>query len=833
MNRGRKLIISTLVVILGLFALLSGNFLLPTHIAMTSVRSMLAPSQSSSSTVIFFDNFQEDQVGESSNIGVAGVDPHAPWPPVGYSSSSAFVADGRLMNDPTYPWSPPEVIYPNGVDAWYLAGGGPGAGGCSTCNSDTSGYGWPACNEPGDGYAGNHCVAWDDQGAGAVNGANSIMAISTDQHTADTSKSLLVGDSDNYDKTDVAIRGNVALPSSGYLTASFAIWLSPGNYQGTQQLTMFVFGGTQMRIALSSGDWEYNNPSWSSMGTQYITPATWHVITITANIASGTWNSITLDGVSLFPNMQGVPLQGGVGTHLAWWMNQEFRLGESIYSNGAQWQENAGYFYLDDVSLTTSEAPPTTTVSGSSSYSSSSTVPTTSCCTSSTGSITSGQVFWSADFETGDNSQFNAPNCMPGECGVFAATNTCQNGVIGVSSLNPLTNGGIVHSGNYAGYYSGGPPQDSTARNCREYPVVTFNQFLTDFYWDMWVYVPTFTQTGWVSFATFGNWANPNTQSFEPFTLDALANGDFQLDNIYNGQYFPTSTPVPLNQWFELSLIAHGVGSSTATLQFYLNGQPLVSESGNVQPGPYNSGHFGLYKEASQGNYAVYNDDTVIEALSSSGGTTTTSSQSSTNTSSQTTSTVTSTVTSTGSPTTTISTITTGGSTSLTTATSTASGGTTTLTTTQTGSPTTVTSTVVSTVTTTGSSSNQTSTETSTETTLTTTTLISTLASNQTFATTTTFTATAISSQVSYSFTTLTVSGQSTSSVATTSTMILLTTASLLITTTQTAVTTTNLLGASVNSAGQATNGISPNDVLGLLVTFLLLALMLVRRIFG
>jgi rhamnogalacturonyl hydrolase YesR len=260
-----------------------------------------------------------------------------------------------------------------------------------------------------------------------------------------------------------------------------------------------------------------------------------------------------------------------------------------------------------------------------------------SSSTSSTSSIPPGTIIMDENFETGNHTYGTTYNYE-----------LCQNGVDGYSSLNPPTNGAIVHSGNYAGYYYGGPPVDPSGRSCREYP-----QFgpsfppLTDFYWEMWVYVPnSYPNTGWVSFATFdgGDWV--------PFGLDATANGYFDSDIVGSGLVTMSSTQFPLNQWFKLSLIAHGVGSNDASLVYYFNDVEMIQVTGvKVADGPLVQGHFGLYKQSTVGDYALYNDDILIETLSSSSGTTTTATSSQTSTTSntsETTSTWTSTMTSAG-----------------------------------------------------------------------------------------------------------------------------------------------------------------------------------------
>jgi hypothetical protein len=228
-----------------------------------------------------------------------------------------------------------------------------------------------------------------------------------------------------------------------------------------------------------------------------------------------------------------------------------------------------------------------------------------------TTTYTSGQIVWSANFETGDNSQFNA-----------GQSSTCLNGVIGVSSS-------IVHSGNYAGYYSGQMPVGQVS--CREHPLEALPN-LTDFHWEMWVYVPTQNQTDWLSFATFNT-----VPKGPPFTLDASTikstpEGliDIDITRTNPSTYVWSNVTFPYNAWFKLSLDAHAVDTTQGNLTVYLNDAPIIHYQGQLLSGPFNHCHFGAYFGGNQSSWTVYNDDIVVEALSGGGGTTTSSTTTST-----------------------------------------------------------------------------------------------------------------------------------------------------------------------------------------------------------
>ncbi len=198
-------------------------------------------------------------------------------------------------------------------------------------------------------------------------------------------------------------------------------------------------------------------------------------------------------------------------------------------------------------------------------------------------------LVWSANFETGSNSQFN---------GAFIST--CLNGIIGVSKSRE-------HAGNYSGYYYGEGNVSSTVKSCREYREVNFNVKpylsylpITNFRFLMWVYVPNVTLNGWFSLATFGDGDDA------PFTIDVTNRGQIQLfvsiagNNIITQNLVPSALSVPFDRWFSLSILALNLGTSYAEITIYQNGTPIIYYQGNLLSGGLSHAHFGLYMSNKQ-----------------------------------------------------------------------------------------------------------------------------------------------------------------------------------------------------------------------------------------
>jgi hypothetical protein len=255
------------------------------------------------------------------------------------------------------------------------------------------------------------------------------------------------------------------------------------------------------------------------------------------------------------------------------------------------------------------------------------------------GSTQATTTVWSANFETGNNAQFNGQ-----------VYNTCIDGNVSVSTT-------IVHTGSYSGYYYGignGTSGTGTGHgSCREYPQLNLAvspysayQPITDFVFDGWFYVPTpangtiagcsvlySSYCSWISFATLASGTD------WPFTIDGLnVNGSRRIalwignDNMTGFiQNINTSSPQYWNfdSWMELTAVAHiAIGTSNSDVTIYENGIPIIYYAGDVLSGPLEYAHFGLYMSQSNTQpIIILNDDLSIEEITQ---TTTTSATTST-----------------------------------------------------------------------------------------------------------------------------------------------------------------------------------------------------------
>lgn len=232
---------------------------------------------------------------------------------------------------------------------------------------------------------------------------------------------------------------------------------------------------------------------------------------------------------------------------------------------------------------------------------------------------------WSANFETGDNSQFNG-----------GAVKTCVDGTISVSNLS--------HAGIYSGAYSGRNPLVAVDDSCREYKnenlaVAPYQSFqpIHDFYFEMYVYVPTTTLTDWISFATLGS------GDMKPLTINAYPNGEIFLTvsghpgragsiDITQNLGQPV-VKIPFGQWFSLSMTAHNVDSNTADLSVSENGVPIIHYVSTGLSAPLAYTHFGLFiGQAQKQSVRVLNDDILIQKIITNFTSTTTVASSSTST---------------------------------------------------------------------------------------------------------------------------------------------------------------------------------------------------------
>ncbi len=209
-----------------------------------------------------------------------------------------------------------------------------------------------------------------------------------------------------------------------------------------------------------------------------------------------------------------------------------------------------------------------------------------------------GNMVLDVNFETGNNSQLNGQ-----------LQNTCTSGAVAVSSTN-------VHSGGYAGYYSGQGNATSTSKSCREYNMLNLNMKpyaavgpMTNFYFKMWVYIPKVTIPSWISFATFGSGDGL------PFTVDGNNHNQIQLfvsivgNKVFTQNLVSPAVVFPFDRWFSISLVARNVGGQTSQITIYQDDVPIINYQGLLLANPMAYAHFGLYMSNKQPSLTLYNDD--------------------------------------------------------------------------------------------------------------------------------------------------------------------------------------------------------------------------------
>jgi len=206
---------------------------------------------------------------------------------------------------------------------------------------------------------------------------------------------------------------------------------------------------------------------------------------------------------------------------------------------------------------------------------------------------------WSADFETGTNSQFNG-----------YLQNTCTSGIINATEH-------MAHNGKYAGYYYGGP----VAPSCKETPTELFDHTtvpqMTSFHWEMWVMVVAPSLQDWISLATFSSGVGST------FTLDGHISKSGQYLALWlNNQAFQgtaQTSPVvfPLNKWFKLSLDAYNTNTPSSQITIYQDNSQIIQYDGELFNATQymNFIHFGLYMGQRQPAMAVLNDNTAIDSI--------------------------------------------------------------------------------------------------------------------------------------------------------------------------------------------------------------------------
>ena len=284
--------------------------------------------------MIYSDDFEGyTDNGRTSNIGVNGVDPTVPWPPLNWPLGQIFIADGRIYEQTRLAWGPPRVHASN-YTAYGAAGGN---GTASGCNPNVE-----------------RCAYWINTPVSP----NAIMALSTDEAYSGT-YSLELGQGDTYNKVALSFQVVPSLfPSSSIISEKFAIWLSLGAYNGgPSEREQLLLDGAHGRIEynFNSGDWQYSDYGDAPFGyydfpngTYRLTAQTWHVIDIRSNLATGYYDSILIDSVNQFGNISSAPIYArGLG-HFAFFIDGKFDRFTSVYSAGLT---NGVYYYLDDITI--------------------------------------------------------------------------------------------------------------------------------------------------------------------------------------------------------------------------------------------------------------------------------------------------------------------------------------------------------------------------------------------------------------------------------------------------------------------------------------------------
>lgn len=187
------------------------------------------------------------------------------------------------------------------------------------------------------------------------------------------------------------------------------------------------------------------------------------------------------------------------------------------------------------------------------------------------------------------------------------------------SNVMLATSKQIVQAGHYSAYYAyiGSPP----GVDLRGYPTEDVSPSLKTFYVLLWVYVPSKVSgkqvkitPDWISFASL--WLNDGGSSTgaDPICINSDSSRTLHMNvhMINEILYSASSIQWPFNTWFSIGIYGQlNPGTANSQLIIYLNGQQIISFVGNL--GPASDGlsqmHFGLYAAATQGTFAVYNDN--------------------------------------------------------------------------------------------------------------------------------------------------------------------------------------------------------------------------------
>ncbi len=218
------------------------------------------------------------------------------------------------------------------------------------------------------------CVTWGNYKQA---GPNSIFSVVTERARSGT-KSLKLGASDYaFDKSQASVwLDPTALAASGNLNYSQYVMFSNGiNTANSSNHFQIWMAGLIIRYVGSTGEWGVlqtlpgGGTQFNFLITHPLTTHAWHRIDVNVDLATKTFSSLVIDGVTQSPSIQGL----GAGSWHTVINNQKTVVGimswinpgldnQSIHSLG---QIKGYYAYIDDVAI--SQTPTGTVYSGTTS----------------------------------------------------------------------------------------------------------------------------------------------------------------------------------------------------------------------------------------------------------------------------------------------------------------------------------------------------------------------------------------------------------------------------------------------------------------------------------
>lgn len=179
----------------------------------------------------------------------------------------------------------------------------------------------------------------------------------------------------------------------------------------------------------------------------------------------------------------------------------------------------------------------------------------------------------------------------------------------------------------YVGYYSANTSL-AGSDNCREYPLKSWHSELnlTDFYVELWTYIPSATVKDWVSFMTVA-FPNDGAITVNMWVPQPWRTGQSLYVATYN--MYTTSTVnqptngsavlVPFDKWVKIGLEVHNRPSNqNSSITVYQNDVPVIKwypTTLNSSVSPIAAVHFGLYVGSIQIPFSIYNADIALYNL--------------------------------------------------------------------------------------------------------------------------------------------------------------------------------------------------------------------------